>query len=469
MKRWPRAGTVAIAMGAVLGAGGLLAEEARKFKLITLDPGHFHAALVQKFMYSDVDSVVHVYAPPGDDVAQHLKRIESFNTRAENPTHWQTQTYTGKDYFEKMLAEKPGNIVVLAGNNARKTDYILRSVEAGLNVLADKPMAITPAEFTKLEKAFSVAEAKDVLLYDIMTERFEITSILQRELSQHTELFGELAKGTPESPAIVKESVHHFSKVVAGSPLIRPQWFFDVRQEGEGIVDVTTHLVDLVQWQAFPEQALEPSDATVLSARRWSTELTPAQFKQVTGANSFPSYLRNDVRDGNLHVYSNGEFTYRLKNIHARISVIWNFEAPAGAGDTHYSTMRGTKAALTIRQGAEQKYRPVLFIEKANNVDPAAHESAVKNAINSLQTKYPGIGVRAATANEKAAWVVTVPEKYSVGHEAHFAQVTENYLRYLRQGELPKWEVPNMLTKYATIMQAYEKSRSESRSNSQSK
>jgi hypothetical protein len=33
------------------------------FRLITLDPGHFHAALVQKFMYADVDPLVHVYAP----------------------------------------------------------------------------------------------------------------------------------------------------------------------------------------------------------------------------------------------------------------------------------------------------------------------------------------------------------------------------------------------------------------------
>ena len=52
-----------------------------------------------------------------------------------------------------------------------------------------------------------------------------------------------------------------------------------------------------------------------------------------------------------------------------------------------------------------------------------------------------------------------MPDKYSVGHEAHFAQVTENFLRYLRDGKLPEWEVPNMLTKYATIMQAYELSR----------
>jgi Fe-S cluster assembly scaffold protein SufB len=52
-----------------------------------------------------------------------------------------------------------------------------------------------------------------------------------------------------------------------------------------------------------------------------------------------------------------------------------------------------------------------------------------------------------------------VPDKYRVGHEAHFGQVTENFLRYLRDGKLPDWEVPNMLTKYSIIMQAYEMSR----------
>ena len=33
-----------------------------RFHLVTLDPGHFHAALVQKSMYPDVSPVVHVYA-----------------------------------------------------------------------------------------------------------------------------------------------------------------------------------------------------------------------------------------------------------------------------------------------------------------------------------------------------------------------------------------------------------------------
>ena len=90
-----------------------------------------------------------------------------------------------------------------------------------------------------------------------MTERFEITTILQKLLSHNETVFGQLKTGSKEEPAVTKVSVHHFSKVVSGNSLIRPAWFFDVRQQGEGIVDVTTHLVDLIQWECFPEQILK--------------------------------------------------------------------------------------------------------------------------------------------------------------------------------------------------------------------
>ncbi|HTO02807.1 MAG TPA: putative oxidoreductase C-terminal domain-containing protein, partial [Opitutus sp.] len=168
-----------------------------------------------------------------------------------------------------------------------------------------------------------------------------------------------------------------------------------------------------------------------------------------------PEFLARDVKDGVLQVSSNGEFNYRLRDVHARVSVIWNFEAPAGAGDTHFSIMRGTRANLVIRQGAEQKFKPVLYVEKAPSQTADAHEAALKLAIAKVQEKHPGIGMR----REGEVWVVTVPASYDVGHEAHFAQVTEHFLRYLRAGRLPDWEVPNMITKYATIMQAYELSR----------
>ena len=52
-------------------------------RFITLDPGHFHAALVQKEMYPGVSERVDVYAPLGPDLTEHLNRIVAFNTRSE--------------------------------------------------------------------------------------------------------------------------------------------------------------------------------------------------------------------------------------------------------------------------------------------------------------------------------------------------------------------------------------------------
>jgi hypothetical protein len=90
-------------------------------------------------------------------------------------------------------------------------------------------------------------------------------------------------------------------------------------------------------------------------------------------------------------------------------------------------------------------------VEKTSDTEDQALAAALPAAIGDLQAKYPGIGLQ----KEGNGWRVTIPEKYDVGHEAHFSQVTENYLQCLRDGRLPDWEVPNMLTKYATIMQAY--------------
>lgn len=137
-----------------------------KVKIINLDPGHFHAALVQKTMYDEVDRVVHVYAPEGPEVKSYLNRISDYNSRQEDPTDWEEKVYTGSDFLEKMLSEKPGNMMVVSGNNALKTEYILRTIQSGIHVLADKPMVISPGNYPMLEEAFATAREKGVLLYD---------------------------------------------------------------------------------------------------------------------------------------------------------------------------------------------------------------------------------------------------------------------------------------------------------------
>ena len=432
-------------------------EEKSTFQLMTLDPGHFHAALVQKMQLEDVDPTVYVYAREGSDVQDHLNRIKGFNTRAENPTQWIEEVYTGPDFFEKMIADKPGNIMIVSGNNAKKTEYIKKTVEAGIHVLADKPMVINIDKFDMLKEAFDLAEKNNVLLYDIMTERYEITTMIQKELSLVPELFGELEKGSVDDPAVTKESVHHFFKFVSGSPIKRPAWFFDVSQQGEGIVDVTTHLVDLIQWACFPEQIIDyEKDIEVLEAKRWATELTPGEFNRVTHLDGYPEYLKKDmIRDSVLNVYSNGEINYTLKGVHAKVSVIWNYEAPEGTQDTHYSIMRGTKANLTIKQGADEDYKPTLYVEQIGGGQDEDFVAALNKAVEGLQARFPGITVDFRTSEA----VINIPDKYKDGHEAHFTQVTEKFLEYLKAGKLPDWEVPNMIAKYYTTTKGYEMSR----------
>ena len=424
-----------------------------KIKLITLDPGHFHSALVQKSMYADVDSIVHVYAPEGTDVQLHLEKIESYNKRAEDPTTWKEEVCSGNDFFDKMLSEKKGNVVMLAGNNLKKTEYIKRSIDAGFNVYADKPMAIDSKSFEELKSAFAAAEEKKLLLYDIMTERFEITTMLQKEFSLVPEVFGTLEKGTPENPAVTKESIHHFYKYVSGSVLTRPAWFFDVAQEGEGIVDVTTHLVDLIQWECFPDQIIDyKKDIQINSATRASTNISLSQFQAMTKIDQFPDYLNKYVeRDSILKVFSNGEFNYKIRDVHAKVSVKWAFKAPEGTADTHYSIMRGTLANLIIRQGAEQQYKPALYIEPVGGIT-RAYSDQLAAKLKDVQKKFPGVELK----KMDKGWEVIVPEKYKEGHEAHFARVTEKFLEYLKNGNIPAWEVPNMIAKYYTTTKALE-------------
>ena len=57
-------------------------------QLVILDPGHFHASLLQKRMYPQVSPVVHVYAPEGPELQDYLARIDGFNSDPVSPTHW---------------------------------------------------------------------------------------------------------------------------------------------------------------------------------------------------------------------------------------------------------------------------------------------------------------------------------------------------------------------------------------------
>jgi len=212
---------------------------------------------------------------------------------------------------------------------------------------------------------------------------------------------------------------------------------------------MSLHLVDLVQWECFPEQRLDyTKDIAIIAAKRWPTDMTVTQFKTITKLNEVPAFIEKDKQnDSLLKVWSNGEINYTVKGIHAKVSVVWSYQTESGS-DTHYSIMRGTRANLIIRQGKEENYKPTLYIEQLESDKSYNIEEAFKK----ISTKFPGVELYKTAKG----WSVKLPEKLAEGHESHFARVTNNFLEYLKNKNMPAWEVPNMLAKYYTTTKALE-------------
>ena len=428
-----------------------------EIRLMTLDPGHFHAALVQKEMYPGISQRCSVFAPLGADLIDHLARIARFNARAENPTCWELDVHAAPDYLEHMLAAAPGNVVILSGRNLGKIEYIRCAVEAGLSVLADKPWIIRSEDAPALAQVLDDAARKGLAAYDIMTERYEVTSMLQRDLAGDSEIFGEMLTGSVDNPAVLMQSIHHIMKTVAGVPLKRPAWFFDIHEQGEGLSDVGVHLVDLAQWTLFPDQAIDwRSDIRILRAMRWPTVITREEFATVTGEREFPESVRDAVSNGGLNYYCNNQIIYTLRGVHIHLDALWNVAAPAGAGDTHYAVYRGSRSRIEVRQTAAERYRPELFVVPNRPGDVDKVLAALERRLRLLAAVYPGAGV----LRRDYEILVTIPDLLRIGHEAHFGQVAWKFFAFLRgEQQMPVWETPNMLAKYHVTTTGVEMSR----------
>jgi len=209
-----------------------------------------------------------------------------------------------------------------------------------------------------------------------------------------------------------------------------------------------------VMWICFPERTISYlSDVEILQARRWATPVTRAEFEKVTGLDRFPAYLERYIQaDGAMHCYCNGEISCQVNGIHVRISVVWDYEAREGGGDTHESRIRGSKADIVIHQGKAQNYQPELYVEPMDGQRRSGWASNLQRCFAQLQKKFPGVEL----VSENAHFRVHVPASYRTGHEAHFSQVAQRFLDFLWQGRLPEWEVPNMLAKYYATTQALE-------------
>ena len=422
--------------------------------LIIVDPGHFHAALVQQEMYANVSPRVHVYAPLGPDLLDYLNRIARFNNRAERPTRWEVEAHASADFLDRMRRERAGNVAIFSGRNRGKIDLITTALEAELHVLVDKPIIIRPEDLPALESALRVAGERRLIFCDMMGGRYEITATLTRLLREDPEVFGDPTPGSAAEPGVAVISVHHIFKEVAGMPNLRPAWYFDIEEQGEGLADVGTHVVDRVHRTLFPDQALDHrADIRIHSARRWPTMLSRDQFRQVTGEAEWPNYLAGWVKNDTLEYFCNTRLHYEVRGVHATLETRWDWEAPDGGGDAVNARFCGSGAVLAVRQGKAERWRPELYVKPVGDVG-----AALERRISVLRESYPGIGLE----QHRAEWRVVVPDKLRLGHDAHFIELTRRFLGYVQRPEsFPQWEQPNMLAKYFVCTEGVARSRSE--------
>lgn len=422
-----------------IAAASVSCMQHQEMKLTVIDPGHFHGSLMMENRIEGISDTIRVFAPAGNELNAFLSNIRYYNSRENNPTSWVVDLYEGEDYLSALPESDGCSFVVLAGNNRLKSDYILQSVQKGYHVLSDKPMAINPENYKKLKKAYDIAGRNKLVIYDMMTERYDIQNVIARMLVSDKEVFGE-----PDGTVVI-DDVHHFLRIRGGNPSIRPMWYFDVRQQGEGIADVTTHFIDLMLWQLYPQESITSDRVSVTKAVSYPTPISLDQYKLVTGAEAFPEYLSEDISDNVLNVYSNGSIEFEVDSQPFRVNIRWDYLAEPGGGDKFNEYIPGTKATLEIRQDRSTGFARKMYF--------TASELQKQKAEQKLHGKYPNIRF---VPEGNDTYFIEIPDEYRCAYEDHFRQLSGNFLECVRKGRVPDWEKENTLSKYNITTTAVE-------------
>lgn len=410
--------------------------------LAFLDPGHFHAALTLRARHARVAPDVFVYAPDGPERRDFLTLVERFNTRATEPTCWRLNVIDTADAVGRLVGERRADVVVLAGKNGGKARLIARLHQAGFHVLADKPWLVEPADVEFVRQALSGWP----LAMELLTGRHDAAAGLLKRLVDVPGVFGEFRA---EPPAIELDSVHHLEKLVDGAPLRRPWWFFDVRVQGNGAVDIPTHLVDQTQWLVEDSAGAPGGPLELLSARAWATRVPVEAFCRITAEPGVPAELASIRRGDALDYLANAELGYRIGNVVARTSARWELRAPAGGGDTYRAVVHGTRADLVLEQGPRTGGRRRLTAEPRGDRDGV--ERALAEAVRSWQSDLPGVR---AEASVHGALALHIPAGLDGGHETHFTRVLDAFLDAIDDARWPAALAERTRAKYALLSEA---------------
>ncbi|MGL6076133.1 MAG: putative oxidoreductase C-terminal domain-containing protein [Fimbriiglobus sp.] len=424
----------------------------RPVRLMTLDPTHFHAALLTQRRVEGVHPRLYVYSDFSKELLTYLEWMQVGNSRLPHGQGWEMDVRASDRWRARAFQEQPGNTAVITGANRSKIDLMLDAVRAGLHVIADKGWIVDQADFPMLETLLSEAELREVILWEMLPLRHKMGHRLLRELLYLPEVFGELLLGSPDEPALTIDSTQFLRKSPIGLPVIRPMWWLDHHISGHVLADSTSYLVDLALWILFPgEPILHIVDAECQDATGWATPVSEEQFHAITGIRKAPEIFRSN---GQIMLESNGLMAFTVRGVHARTNCQWDFDSERKAGDIHDFVVRGSRSRITLTCPPTPTESPWELLVTPNKIeDKAAISRAMQQSLTRWRPHHPGLSLREhATAIE-----VVIPNSEVSDSVSNFEEILSSFVNAFRNPRsVPGWEITNKLARYYLTTRAAE-------------
>ncbi len=152
----------------------------------------------------------------------------------EDQAEWASQTFgcpVVSDY-RQLLDEFNPDIVSVANENDLRAEVLLAALEAGKDVICDKPLCLTMEDQEAIEQTLSDNPDRRVL--NLLTLRGQPRWRALRDVVQ---------SGRIGDPAFV-----HVRMAVRLKREQRPPWFLDYRRSGGLFLDLLIHGLDQVEW-----------------------------------------------------------------------------------------------------------------------------------------------------------------------------------------------------------------------------
>ncbi len=188
-----------------------------KLAIAGLDHFHIHGFLKEAMAVKETQ-LVGLY----DSVPEVLKQnVEKYKVK-------------GYDNFDDMLNNSGADVIVTAAINNEKADIIIKSLEKGLPVIADKPLVTTTEEFFKVKYVYE--NTKNAKLYMMLTERFNPPVYTAKKYIEQ----GKIGKVVN----MISIRPHKLNLET------RPFWFFKKDLYGGLMNDLGVHDMDVFRWLA---------------------------------------------------------------------------------------------------------------------------------------------------------------------------------------------------------------------------